>query len=420
MFAEVHNLVVFLSKPTKSEGFGQIFWTTAKARTIIREAQIHAKVIIFEASIRRDLQFGDKEGVDCLPTATIFEQLGSAIPTDPHHTLIILQSSSSQPQKTQKPRKVKRKNTQVPQLSGPTKSVADEDVYKELDDSLVRAVTTASSLEAEHDSGGVLKCQEAMRDTIAQTKSKRVSKLSNESLLTRGNTLQSDKDSMKLNELMKLCTTLQSRVLDLEKIKTTQALEIDSLKRRVKKLEKKQRSRTHKLKRLYKVGLSARVESSDDNEDLGEDASKQGRISDIDTDKGITLVSTHDDAKMFDVDKDLHGEEVFVAKQDKNVVEKKMMLLKFNAALHGWCYKVFITTIEEEYDKMFNHLDMLNALFERKVFTCTEQVKPYLVLRVEVKIAGAKLILLVEVKTASTNVNAVEEVITDAENISSS
>nr|GFA29276.1 hypothetical protein [Tanacetum cinerariifolium] len=50
--------------------------------------------------------------------------------------------------------------------------------------------------------------------------------------------------------------------------KTTQALEIDSLKRRVKKLEKMQRSRTHKLKRLYKVGLSARVESSDDNEDL--------------------------------------------------------------------------------------------------------------------------------------------------------
>nr|GEV14291.1 zinc finger, CCHC-type [Tanacetum cinerariifolium] len=36
----------------------------------------------------------------------------------------------------------------------------------------------------------------------------------------------------------------------------------------LKKLGKKQRSRTHKLKRLYKVALSARVESSDDNEDL--------------------------------------------------------------------------------------------------------------------------------------------------------
>nr|GEW20852.1 hypothetical protein [Tanacetum cinerariifolium] len=75
-----------------------------------------------------------------------------------------------------------------------------------------------------------------------------------------------------------------------EKIKesipeTTQALKIDSLKRRVKNLEKKQRSRTHKLKRLYKVGLNARVESSDDEQSLGEDASEQGRISNIDADE---------------------------------------------------------------------------------------------------------------------------------------
>ncbi|GJS63789.1 hypothetical protein Tco_0678353 [Tanacetum coccineum] len=32
-------------------------------------------------------------------------------------------------------------------------------VYKELDDSLVRAATTASSLEAEHDSGNIAKTQ---------------------------------------------------------------------------------------------------------------------------------------------------------------------------------------------------------------------------------------------------------------------
>nr|GFA22371.1 hypothetical protein [Tanacetum cinerariifolium] len=89
-------------------------------------------------------------------------------------------------------------------------------------------------------------------------------------------------------------------------------------------LKKKQRSRTHKLKRLYKVGLTARVESSDDNEDLGEDASKQGRISDINADEDITLVSTHDDEQMFDAAQDLGGEEVFVAKQDENVVEKEV------------------------------------------------------------------------------------------------
>nr|GEZ01365.1 hypothetical protein [Tanacetum cinerariifolium] len=53
--------------------------------------------------------------------------------------------------------------------------------------------------------------------------------------------------------------------------------EIASLKKRVKKLEKRNRSRTHGLKILYKVGLSTRVESSGNEESLGQDASKQGR-----------------------------------------------------------------------------------------------------------------------------------------------
>ncbi|GKB41353.1 hypothetical protein Tco_0886295 [Tanacetum coccineum] len=51
--------------------------------------------------------------------------------------------------------------------------------------------------------------------------------------------------------------------------------------------------------------MSRRVESSGDEEDLGEDASKQGRrINDIDADEDITLVSVQDDVdnEMFDVD----------------------------------------------------------------------------------------------------------------------
>ncbi|GJV80642.1 hypothetical protein Tco_1516512 [Tanacetum coccineum] len=203
---------------------------------------------------------------------------GLAIPTDPHHTPTFIQPST-QPQKTQKPRKPKRKDTQVPQSSDPIKSVTDEVVHKELGNSLVRATTTASSLEAEQDSGNIDKtqskatpnesssqgtnsgggprCQETMGDTIAQTRFENVSKHSNDSLLARDN-------------------------------------EIASLKRRVKKLEEKNRSRTHRLKRLYKVGLTARVESFDDEESLGEDASKQGRINAIDAYKEITLVSVHD------------------------------------------------------------------------------------------------------------------------------
>ncbi|GJW15370.1 hypothetical protein Tco_0019503 [Tanacetum coccineum] len=197
---------------------------------------------------------------------------GSTIPTDPQHTPTITQPSSSQPQKKHKPRKPKKKDTQIPQSSVPSDNLADEAVNEE-----------------------------------------NVSKHSNDPLLN-------GEDRLKLKELIALCTNLQNRVLDLEHIKTTQELEIDNLKRRVKKLKKKQRSKTHGLKRLYKVGLSARVVSFED-EGLGEeDASKQGRkIHDIDADEDITLENVHDE-DLFGVN-DLDGDEVVVKSEvaDKDV-----------------------------------------------------------------------------------------------------
>ncbi|GKA53986.1 hypothetical protein Tco_0752935 [Tanacetum coccineum] len=219
------------------------FWSTVMVKTINGEAQLHAlvdgkKIIVTESSVRRYLQLADEEGE------------GLAIPTDLHHTPTFIQPST-QPQKTQQLRKTKRKDTLVPQPSDPIKNVADEVVHKELGDSLVRAATTTSSLEAEQDSGGGPWCQETIRDTIAQTRFESVSKHSNDSLLVRGNTLRCE-DILKLDELMALCTTLQNWVLDLEKTKTTQHNEI--------------------------------AKSSDNEESLGEDASKQGRIDAIDAD----------------------------------------------------------------------------------------------------------------------------------------
>ncbi|GJX27749.1 putative ribonuclease H-like domain-containing protein [Tanacetum coccineum] len=52
-------------------------------------------------------------------------------------------------------RRPKRKDTKVPQPSGLTDNVVDEAVNEEMDDSLVRAATTASSLEVEQDSGNI-------------------------------------------------------------------------------------------------------------------------------------------------------------------------------------------------------------------------------------------------------------------------
>ncbi|GJX46916.1 hypothetical protein Tco_0272106 [Tanacetum coccineum] len=141
---------------------------------------------------------------------------------------------------------------------------ADKDVNEEMDDSLVRAATTASSLEAEQDSGSGPRCQETIGDTIALTRYENLSKHSNDPLLARGNTHRSGEDRLKLEELMELYTTLQSRVLALETTKTTQATEISSSKRRVKKLERRNKSRTHRLKRLYRELKSAKPKANKD------------------------------------------------------------------------------------------------------------------------------------------------------------
>ncbi|GJY14464.1 putative ribonuclease H-like domain-containing protein [Tanacetum coccineum] len=397
--------VAFLSKPTESEGFEQIvdfrnassiryaltvnptiytscieqFWATVKMKTFNGVVQLQAlvdgkKIIITEATVRRDLQLEDAEGIDCLSNATIFEHLslmgyeklsqkltfykaffspqwkflihtvlqclsakstawnefsstmasaiiclatnqkfnfskyifesmvknlknvsgkflmyprfvqskqlfptmvvqaqeemgeGSEMPTDPHHTPIITQPSSSQPQRKQKSRRPKKKDTKIPQSSVPSDpiNVSDEAVNEE--------------------------------------------------------------PSMQLKELMDFYTKLQQRVLDLENTKTAQAQEITSLKLRVKRLEKQGRSRTHKLKRLYKIGRSARVVSFYEAS-LGdqEDASKQERkIDDIDKDAEITLVDEtqerHDNDLMFDTGV-LNDEEVFAG---QDMAEKEV------------------------------------------------------------------------------------------------
>nr|GFD33070.1 hypothetical protein [Tanacetum cinerariifolium] len=75
---------------------------------------------------------------------------------------------------------------------------------------------------------------------------------------------------LKLKELIELCTKLSDKVLDLEKKKTAQAKEIADLKKRVKKLERKRRSRTSGMN-LFKIGTSRRRSLGED------DASKQGR-----------------------------------------------------------------------------------------------------------------------------------------------
>ncbi|GJZ32951.1 hypothetical protein Tco_0578387 [Tanacetum coccineum] len=264
----------------------------------------------------------------------VVEGEGSGQPTEPQPAPSTTQpiieeqipvTESSSPQNTQTPRQALQEDTQLPQTSVPIPNVADEAVFKEWDDRVVRATTTAASLDTTQASGNISKtqsmvmsnnplsqeigsadrpmCQEAMRGVSAQTRSERASIHSYDSPLLGVNTLGSDEERIEyqeltdnippipydsplsggytpgrdegrpdLHELMAICTKLSDRVLDLEKEKDTQAVEILKLKNRIKKLERKAKSSIPPPKRrLYK-----QVDSSDDS--LGEEnASKQGR-----------------------------------------------------------------------------------------------------------------------------------------------
>ncbi|GKF08112.1 hypothetical protein Tco_0042336 [Tanacetum coccineum] len=73
-----------------------------------------------------------------------------------------------------------------------------------------RAAITASSKEAEQDSGSGPRCQDTiLRDVDAETRFEITSKQSNDPPISRGYTLGSREDSMKLLELMEFFAFLE-------------------------------------------------------------------------------------------------------------------------------------------------------------------------------------------------------------------
>ncbi|GKC36842.1 hypothetical protein Tco_1049226 [Tanacetum coccineum] len=267
-FSESHNMVAYLEKSTENDDFTQIldFLNAHPIRflklflnnqienltpTFNDEYDTPSNTKMVFANMRRQGKDFSGTVTPLLATMLIQPQAdvgeGSGQPTEPQYTPTTTSSSniepipiiasSSQPQKTHKRRKTKRP-TKISQSCGPTTLVADETIHEERGDSMERVATTAASLDVEQDSGSGPRRQDTiLGDTPAQTRFE--------------------------------------RVLALENVKVAQDLEITSLKKRVKKLEKKKKAQTPQLKRrLFKV----RIESSADKS-LGDQevASKQGR-----------------------------------------------------------------------------------------------------------------------------------------------
>ncbi|GJS10650.1 hypothetical protein Tco_0367446 [Tanacetum coccineum] len=130
-------------------------------------------------------------------------------------------TESSSPKNIQTARQALQEDTQLPHTSVPIPNVADEVIFKEWDDRVVRATTTAASLDAAHASGNITKTQSTTMSN---------DHLSQEIGLgdrPRGYTLGSDEGRPEFHELMAICTTLSDKVLDLEKEKDAQAVDLN-------------------------------------------------------------------------------------------------------------------------------------------------------------------------------------------------
>nr|GEW41429.1 ribonuclease H-like domain-containing protein [Tanacetum cinerariifolium] len=179
-------------------------------------------------------------------------------------------------------------------------------------DGLRRATTTTSILEAKQGTGNISKtqtkaipsglssprtsskggpgCHITMGDSLVQVRPERLSNLPNEPSLGEGNASRSGEGSMKLLELMDICTKLTDKVTSLEnKLTSTKAVynkALITLTKRVKKLETKLKQKRRRIV----------IDSSEDEEASldHEDSPKQERmINEIDEDKNINLVKKY-------------------------------------------------------------------------------------------------------------------------------
>ncbi|GJR56781.1 hypothetical protein Tco_1498943 [Tanacetum coccineum] len=339
-FAERHNVVAFLEKPVESDGFAEIidflkessFHYALTGNPIIYTSCIEQFWATAKSSIKRELHLDDAEGTDCLPAATIFEELARMGYEKPSQKLTFYKAFFSPQWKyfihtiTQC---LSAKSTAWNEFSSTMASLiiclatnqkfnlskyvfdamlGDMSHHKKIFVNPFHTKKVFANMKRAgkdlsrritplFDTMMVQASQEVGEDSDHLTNSTQIPIIDQPSTFSKPNKKQTSKKTQRQ----------EAEVLDLEKAKDAQAKEIASLKKRVQRLEMKKKSRTTGLKRLKKVGMSRRVKSSEDQESLGdpEDASKQARsIADLDKDDDVTLVDEtqerQDDESMFD------------------------------------------------------------------------------------------------------------------------
>nr|GEU46663.1 xylulose kinase-1 [Tanacetum cinerariifolium] len=167
----------------------------------------------------------------------------------------------------------------------------------------IKQSNDVTRLQALVDKKKVMVTKAAIRDALRLDDAEGVDCLSNEEIFTEFARMGYEKPSTKLtfykaffSRSTRCLCPLARRVEHLEHDKVAQDLEITKLKIRVKKLERENKVKALKLRRLRKVGTSQRVNTSDDT--IIKDVSNQGRIIDeLDKDEGAVLMNEKEETK---------------------------------------------------------------------------------------------------------------------------
>ncbi|GJW27806.1 hypothetical protein Tco_0044681 [Tanacetum coccineum] len=349
-FAETHNLVAFLEKPEESNGFEgfidflnassikyaltvnptiyksciQQLWATAKAKTVNGECQIQAivdkkKVIITKKSVRSDRTLEDAEGTEfwnefsstmasaiiCLATNQkfnfskyIFDNMmknfegGVKFLMCPRFVQVLLDKQV----------KGMSKHEGIYVTPSHTKKIftnmkREGKGFSGRITPLFQTMMVQAPEDIGEDSAAPIDSHSTPIDT--QPSSSKPQKKKSKTKRGRKVVLQ----SLFLMRLLMRNLYLPLHVLNLEEAKAAQAKEIASLKKRVKQLEKRKKSRPLGLKRLR----------------------KGRKIVDHHGDAEVTLIDEtqerFDEEMLFDVQDDLQREEVIA---EKEVAEKEV------------------------------------------------------------------------------------------------
>nr|GEU44580.1 putative ribonuclease H-like domain-containing protein [Tanacetum cinerariifolium] len=261
--------------------------TSARVKKINDEVQIQAlidgkRVNIKESSIRRILRLDDAEGTSCLTNTEIFKGLARMGYEKPSGKLTFYKAFFSPQWKFVQ----LIINHQLGDMTYHKDIFATPSLTKKVFANMKRVGTGFS--------GEVTSLFDNMLVQARKEVAKHNVPLPSHDLLPSG------EDSLKLKELMDLCTDLSTKVLDLESevidIKSTYKAKIEKLESRVERLEEENMV----LKELKGVHFTI---DSDEPVMEKEESSKQGRkIADIDADVEINLEKVQ--AKAYNLDLD--------------------------------------------------------------------------------------------------------------------